>query len=350
MFAIRLRVSPWSARCSPRSVGRSTRIWPSSCFTPISRFLRSESSPFGPFTLTSSGSMEISTPSGTATGCFPMRLISPSPDPRHELAADAGAARLVAGHDAAGGRHDRGSHAALDLRHRAGLDVLATAGPGDPLDPLDHGLAVLRVLQPHAQDAAHAGRLDGEVLDVALLAQDARDLRLEVRGGHLDVVAVGVQAVADARQEVCDGVGHRHGATSSTSSCRGSCPRAGSRARRSGRARTCAGRRAGGRTACSGCSSWSGTWTRAAGGPAVTSLPSTRSPSRCSRPPAALPWPEPASRTPPGSLPSTPRMPPPRPPPLDGPPRDGAPPRPRPPRPRPRCQARPPARTASPTL
>ena len=69
----------------------------------------------------------------------------------------------------------------------------------------------------HAQHATDAGGLDGVVLDVALLAQDARELRLELRGGHLDVVAVGVQAVADARQEVCDGVGHRHRATSSTS-------------------------------------------------------------------------------------------------------------------------------------
>src|SRR5215204_5971506 len=273
MFAIRLRVSPWSARCSPRSVGRSTRISPFSCLTPMSRFLRSESSPFGPFTLTSSGSMEISTPSGTATGCFPMRLIAQSPHPRHELAAHAGAAGLVAGHDATRGRHNHGAHSALDLGDRAGLHVLAAARLRHPLYALDHGLAVLGVLQAHAQHAAHAGRLNGVALDVALLAQDARDLRLEVRGGHLDVVAVGVQAVADARQEVCDRVGHRHWATSSTSSCRGSCPRAESRARRCGRARTCAGTRAGGRTACSGCSSWSGTWTRAAGGPAGKSLP-----------------------------------------------------------------------------
>src|SRR5215208_376484 len=183
MFAIRLRVRPWSARCSPRSVGRSTRIWPSSCFTPISRFLRSESSPFGPFTLTSSASIEISTPSGTATGCFPIRLMARSPDPRHELAAHAGAAGLMARHDAARGRHDRGAHAALDLGDRARLDVLAAAGLRHSLKALDHGLAILGVLEAHAQHAANAGRLDGVVLDIALLAQDARDLRLEVRGG-----------------------------------------------------------------------------------------------------------------------------------------------------------------------
>src|SRR5687768_15185118 len=351
MFAIRLRVRPWSARCSPRSVGRDTRIWPSSCFTSISRLLRSDSSPFGPLTLTSSGSMAISTPSGTETGCFPMRLTSP-----HlcdELAAHAGALCVVAGHDALRGRHDRRAHAALHLRHRAGRHVLATARLRDALDALDDRLAVLRVLEPHAQHAPDPGGLNFVAVDVALLLQDARDLRLQVRGGHLHVVAVGVQAVADAGEEVGYRIGHRHGSTSSTSSGRGSCPRARSRARRFGTGRTSAGTRAGGRSACSGCSCVSGTWTRAAGGPSVTSLPSTpvspwrARPLRRPRPPRPLPG-ESAFRTPPGSLPSTARKRRPRPQPWHEPP-PGGPPHPGPPRAR-RSPARPRARTASPTL
>src|ERR687897_866982 len=167
MFAIRLRVRPWRARCSPRSVGRVTRSSPSSCFTSMSRFLRSASSPFGPFTLTSSGSMVISTPSGRATGCFPMRLTSPPPC--DQLAAHAGAARLMARHDAPRGRHDRRAHAALHLWQGARLDVLAAARLRHALDALDDRLAVLRVLQAHAQHTAHAGRLDVIALDVALL-------------------------------------------------------------------------------------------------------------------------------------------------------------------------------------
>src|SRR4051812_12059751 len=202
MFAIRLRVSPCSARWSPRLVGRVTTIWPSSCFTSISRLLRAPSSPFWPLTATSSGWMVIATPSGTATGCFPIRLIRSLPDPRHQLAAHAGAACLVARHDAPGRGHDGRAHAALDLRDRAGLDVLAAAGLRHALEALDDRLAVLGVLESHAQHAAHAGGLHVEALDVALLLQDARDLRLEVRSGHLDRVAVGVQAVPDAGQEV----------------------------------------------------------------------------------------------------------------------------------------------------
>src|SRR5215212_4034651 len=211
MFAIRLRVRPWSARCSPRSVGRLTRIWSSSCATVMSLFTRSWSSPLGPFTRTSSGSMATSTPDGTAIGCLPIRLMSPcSPDPRHELAAHALAGGVVAGHHATGGGHDRRAHPALDTRDRAGGHVLAPPGLGDALEPADHGPAVLGVLEAHAQRPADAPGLDREVLDVALLAQDPCQLGLERGRRHLDVVVVGVQPVADPGQEVCDGVGLRH--------------------------------------------------------------------------------------------------------------------------------------------
>src|SRR5215218_3185572 len=44
-------------------------------------------------------------------------------DLRHDLAADARLARLVAGHDAARRRDDRRAHAAEDLRHLVGADV-----------------------------------------------------------------------------------------------------------------------------------------------------------------------------------------------------------------------------------
>ena len=107
--------------------------------------------------------------------------------------------------------------------------------------------------------------LDGVVLDVALLAQDARDLRLERRGGHLDLVAVGVRPLRmRVRKSATGSVIDM--ATSSTSSCRGSCPRA-DLAHADAAEPELARTRAGGRTACSGCSSGSCTWTRAVGGP-----------------------------------------------------------------------------------
>src|SRR4051812_24012067 len=182
MFAIRLRVRPCSARCSPRSVGRLTRSSPSSCLTSIARALASESSPLGPFTLTCSGWMLTSTPSGTAIGCLPIRLIA-LPDPRDELAADPGAASVVAAHDSTRGGDDRGAHAAQHLGDLARAHVAPVARAREAVEARDHRPAVLGVLQRHAQGLAHASGLDLEVLDVPLLAEDACDVGLEGRGG-----------------------------------------------------------------------------------------------------------------------------------------------------------------------
>src|SRR4051794_25488012 len=82
----------------------------------MSREIRSCSSPFGPFTRTSSGSTVSSTPEGMGMGCLPMRDTA-LPDLRDELAADAGAACVVAGHEALGGRNDHGAHAADHARN-----------------------------------------------------------------------------------------------------------------------------------------------------------------------------------------------------------------------------------------
>src|SRR5687767_5677889 len=114
MLATSERVSPCSARCSPRSVGRVTTSLSSSWATVMSRWMRSERSPLGPATRTTPGSMATVTPVGTGMGCLPIRDIG-LPDLRHQLAADALAARVVAGHHALGRGDDRGAHAALDL-------------------------------------------------------------------------------------------------------------------------------------------------------------------------------------------------------------------------------------------
>src|SRR3954470_7316652 len=155
MFAISERVRPCRARCSPRSVGRVTTISASCCSTAMSRGLRSSRLPRGPLTRTTSGSIETVTPLGTGMGCFPIRLIENElPDVGHYFAANALPARLVARHDALGGRDDRGAHAALDLGDLAAVHVRAPAGLRDAAHAADHRLASLRVLQPHAQHLA----------------------------------------------------------------------------------------------------------------------------------------------------------------------------------------------------
>src|SRR3954454_214437 len=144
---MRLRVRPWSARCSPRSVGRLTTIVPSSCSTVISRETACSSSPLGPLTRTTAGSMKTSTPVGTGMGSFPIRLIVRSPDVRDNLAADALSASVVAGHDAPRSGHDGSAHAAEDLGHLARRHVLAPTRARDALEAGDHRRAGLGVLE-----------------------------------------------------------------------------------------------------------------------------------------------------------------------------------------------------------
>src|ERR1700729_3553236 len=126
----------------------------------MSRLTRSNSSPLGPLTRTSSGSIETVTPAGTGIGCLPMRDIVDTglPDLRHDFAADARDAGFVAGHDALGGRDDRGPHPAVDPRDVRVVDVRALAGARHALQARDHGLARLRVLEGDRQPQA---RLSG---------------------------------------------------------------------------------------------------------------------------------------------------------------------------------------------
>src|SRR5829696_4110920 len=203
MFAIRLRVSPCRARCSPRSVGRCTVTVPSACSTFISGERRWSSSPLGPLTATRPGASSTVTASGSSIGFRPIRLIRfRSPDVGDYLAADALLLGLVAGHHADRGADDRGSGPAVDAGDVLVIDVAATAGAGDPLQAGDHGTPVLRVLETDLDRLADVGRLLVEVVDVALLLEDARHLELQPRGGDLHLVVAGAQRVADPGQVI----------------------------------------------------------------------------------------------------------------------------------------------------
>src|SRR5450755_2640789 len=199
------------------------------------------------------------------------------PDLRHDLAADAHDAGLVAGHDSLGGRDDRGAHPALDPGDVSVVDIRALARARYALHPGDHRLAVLGVLERHCDPLSgllDRGRLQLVALDVALLLEDPGQLALELRGRDRDVLVLRLGCVAQARQEIGDGVGHRHeGATSSTWSFRGRIRCARARAGRSGTRRICGTRLWRDRNGGSGCSPWSCTWASASGGRAVRSWP-----------------------------------------------------------------------------
>src|SRR3954462_772417 len=173
MLAIRLRVSPWSARCSPRSVGRSTLSVPSDCSTFMSPSTAWLSSPFGPLTETRPGLTSMLTPSGTAMGFLPMRLKSNHlPDVRDHFAAHAPLLGLVAGHHADRGGEDRGAHAAQHAGDLAVRHVAAAPWTGHPPQARHDGAPAVGVLQLDPDDVADGGRLDREAGDVALLGED----------------------------------------------------------------------------------------------------------------------------------------------------------------------------------
>src|SRR6476659_3179016 len=253
MFAIRLRVRPCRARCSPRSVGRATVTAPSSCSTVMSGERVCRSSPFGPLTAMLPGAISTETASGTGTGFLPIRLIC-SPDVGDDLAADALLPGFVAGHHASGGADDRGSGSAVDPGNALVVDVATATRARDPFDPEDHRLAVLGVLELDLDRLADGRRLAAEVLDVALLLEDPGHLQLEAVEGDLHLVVPGADRVPDAGQVIGDRVGVHGRPTSSTWSCRGCTPRGRRREGRSGRGRICGSRRADGRSAGSGCS------------------------------------------------------------------------------------------------
>src|SRR5689334_14463243 len=203
MFATSERVSPCSARWSPRSVGRLTISWPSSSATVMSWLTRSESVPFGPFTVTVPRPISTSTPEGTGMGFRPIRLIR-SPDVAQHLAANALFLGLAAGDDAARGGQDCNAHAAQHLVGPVLAGVDAPTGLGDTLQARDHALAVGAVLERHHQRVVHLALAHRELLDVALLLEDARDLPAHAGARHLHLQVERLVGVADAGEHVCD--------------------------------------------------------------------------------------------------------------------------------------------------
>src|SRR3954453_5506825 len=207
MFATSERVSPCSARSSPRSVGRVTTMRPSSCAIVIRCGTCWRSSPFGPCTVTRPGSRVTVTPAGTSMGCFPMRLMA-LPDEADHFAADSLLGGLAARDDAARGGQDRGPHAAEDARQAVLAGGDPAAGLRDALDARENALAAAAVLElDHEHAVRELALLHAVVADVALLLEDARDLLLEPRGGHLDAVVQRLVGVADTREHVGDGIG-----------------------------------------------------------------------------------------------------------------------------------------------
>src|SRR6266545_4275020 len=218
--------------------------------------------------------MVTSTPEGTATGSFPMRDMPvplPLPDVGEDFAAHAVPLGLTVGLETRGRRDDRDAEATENVRQFGRFCVDPQAGLGHAPEAGDAALTVGAVLELDDQVLVLLARLVAVARDVALTLEDLGDVRLDLRVGKHDLVVVRRVRVTQTGQEVCDGVGHRHGdlstflawfpinrtgpvakweletLTSWTCGRRAARPRVPSREGRSGRARTCGTRRAGGR-------------------------------------------------------------------------------------------------------
>src|SRR4029077_6885838 len=102
-----------------------------------------------------------------------------------------------------------------------------TAGTADPLDAGNDPLTARAVLQEDAERLDRrrlpaAGLIQQlEALDVAFVLQDARDVGLEPRRGHIDARVFRAHGVAKPREHVCDWICH----ISEPSSCIEPCAR-----------------------------------------------------------------------------------------------------------------------------
>src|SRR4029450_3635423 len=173
MLATRVLVRPCRPRWNPSSSGRSTRTRLSSTTTRMSGCIACCRLPRGPFTVTTlSSPTATSTPAGIVTGCFPIRLISPSPHVREDLAADTGARGLLVRQDALRRRHDRDAEPA----HHAGELVAAPIDPAPglryPTEPGDRPGAARPVLQPDPERLVDALALAGKAADAPVAVGD----------------------------------------------------------------------------------------------------------------------------------------------------------------------------------
>src|SRR5688572_11089330 len=206
------RMVPLMALASRESLAGTKLSLPPSLVTLTREFRASDRLPPVPFTLIWSSLIDTSTPCGMATGIFPTRDIfwfPPLGDVAEHFAAGTGSAGLAVGHHALGRRDDRHAQAVLDLGNGASTLVHAQAGAAHALDALDDRTAGV-VLQGDFKFAFAGFGLDLEAVDVALVLQDLGNGHLHLGrrnrhrglGHHL--------RVADAGQQVGDGITHAH--------------------------------------------------------------------------------------------------------------------------------------------
>src|SRR3981189_1566312 len=151
---------------------------------------------------------------GTVTGSFPMRDMPkpPSlPDVGEDFAAHAVALGLPVGLEPGRRRDDRDAEATKNVRQFGRFCVDPQTRVGHAPETGDAALTVGAVLQLDDEVLVLLAGLVAVARDVAFALQDLGNVRLELGVGKHDLVVVRRVRVTQTCQEVCDGVGHRHG-------------------------------------------------------------------------------------------------------------------------------------------
>src|SRR5579872_41361 len=125
-------------------------------------------------------------------------------------------AGLLVRHHTLGGGDDHGAHATEDLRQLVLAAVDPQSRTADTLDPVDDRTAFV-ILQSDRQRRLAAVGLRPEVCDVALVLQYLDDGRLQLRVGELNLTLASGLAIANASQQISDGVSHAHTASLTSS-------------------------------------------------------------------------------------------------------------------------------------
>src|SRR5579864_5923683 len=214
MLARCARVAPALVRASPGSENLISSFF-SVCTTDTPALSGRLSEPLAPLMVTAAPATVAVTPAGNSTGdlaILDMMLCSISGDDAQDFPALPRGARLAVGHHALGGRDDHRAHAAEDLRQLVLAAVNAQARTADTLEAVDDR-AAFEILQPNRESRLAAIGIEAEVADVALLLQHLDDGGLQARGGELHFVLARGLAVANARQQVGNGIGHAHAAS-----------------------------------------------------------------------------------------------------------------------------------------
>src|SRR5881396_2950314 len=210
MLATSVRVSPWRALCRFSSDGRPTTTVLSWKARDSSGWIVRLISPRGPFTVIRWPSTRAVTPAGSGTGRRPMRDIPGLlPDYREQLAAHAGGAGFPIGHHTLRRAEDRHPQAVPHPRDLARLDVAPQAGCGNALQLADDG-GIVVVLEVEPQQAVTPIVQDLVVLDIMVVAEDPRDLDLQLRNRHVDAPVARLAGVAHPGEHVGDRISHAH--------------------------------------------------------------------------------------------------------------------------------------------